>query len=91
VIRGLTSQTLPDLLLTIIFLLHAANLYDSPPAPGFLKTIIPALLKLYPDNPAIGSPYDPVGVSKTDRFYGPTNQYKRIASLSGDALFESGM
>jgi hypothetical protein len=52
--------------------------------------VIPKLLRLYPDNPALGSPYDPVGVSKDDRFYGPTNQYKRLASLYADGLFHSG-
>ncbi|KAF8331132.1 Alpha/Beta hydrolase protein [Cantharellus anzutake] len=48
------------------------------------------LLELYPDIPAIGSPYDPVGVSKNDRFFGPNNQFKRAASLFGDIVLHSG-
>ena len=31
-----------------------------------------------------------MGASKDDRFYGPTNQYKRVASLFGDGILESG-
>ena len=74
------------------FLPHtiAANLYDGAASPSFITKQIPELLKLYPDIPALGSPYDPVNVSKDDRFYGPTSQYKRLASVSGDALFQSG-
>jgi hypothetical protein len=56
---------------------------------AFLSSLNTALT-LYPDNPAEGSPYDPVGVPTTDRFYGSTNQYKRLASLSGDVFFQSG-
>ena len=68
----------------------AANLYANTASPSFVTTVIPQLLALYPDIPAQGSPYNPVNVSKDDRFYGPTNQYKRLASLYGDGLFESG-
>lgn len=51
---------------------------------------MPELLKLYPDIPALGSPFAPVNVSKNDRFYGPTNQYKRLSALFGDGLFQAG-
>ncbi|KAF8334763.1 Carboxylesterase family-domain-containing protein [Cantharellus anzutake] len=54
------------------------------------RRLFKGLLGLYPDIPAIGSPYDPVGVSKDDRFFGPNNQYKRAASLFGDVVFHSG-
>lgn len=64
--------------------------YDADASPAFNATIIPKLFRLYPDNPIVGSPYDPVGISKSDRFYGPTNQYKRAASIIGDTLFDSG-
>jgi len=60
---------------------------------GNFTTFLPSLnnaLSLYPDDPAQGSPYDPIGASPTDRFYGPTNQYKRISSLLGDTVFQSG-
>jgi len=78
--------------LLIGFLPHtiAANLYDEAAPPSFITQQIPELLKLYPDIPALGSPYNPVNVSKDDRFYGPTNQYKRLASMVGDGIFQSG-
>ena len=69
----------------------SGNVYDANASPAFNTTIIPELLRLYPDDPTIGSPYDPVGTSKSDRFYGPTNQYKRIASILGDVVFNSGV
>ena len=67
----------------------AENLYDKAASLSFQTKLIPKLLKLYPDVPALGSPYNPVNVSKDDRFYGPTNQYKRLASICGDAIFQS--
>ncbi|KAF8334758.1 Alpha/Beta hydrolase protein [Cantharellus anzutake] len=54
------------------------------------RKLFKILLELYPDVPAIGSPYDPVGVSKDDRFFGPNNQFKRAASLLGDFIFHGG-
>src|ERR1700733_2511018 len=68
----------------------AENLYDKAASLSFQTKLIPKLLKLYPDVPALGSPYNPVNVSKDDRFYGPTNQYKRLASIYGDGLLQSG-
>lgn len=47
--------------------------------------------KLYPDDPLVGSPYDPTTGNKSDRFFpGADNQYKRAASLYGDARFQAG-
>lgn len=34
------------------------------------------VLQAYPDDPSLGSPYQPAGVSPSSRFFGPTNQYK---------------
>ena len=68
----------------------AANLYAKTASPSFVSKLIPKVLELYPDIPALGSPYNPVNVSKDDRFYGPKNQYKRLASLFGDGAFETG-
>lgn len=48
------------------------------------------VLRLYPDDPTLGSPFDPVGLNKSDRIYGPTNQYKRAAAIFGDTAFQSG-
>ena len=48
------------------------------------------LFRLYPDDPSIGSPYDPYNASVTDRFFGPTSQFKRSASIYGDSIFQAG-
>ncbi|KAF8313076.1 alpha/beta-hydrolase [Clavulina sp. PMI_390] len=47
-------------------------------------------LQLYPDDPSQGSPYYPTNTSMGYRFYGGTNQFKRLASIIGDSLFQSG-
>lgn len=31
-----------------------------------------------------------LGADDTDRFYGPTNQYKRLASIYNDRTFQAG-
>lgn len=57
------------------------------------KSFLPSLhtaLRFYPDDPKQGSPYEPFDASPNDRFYGPRNQYKRMASLMGDWVVESG-
>ncbi|KAF9516357.1 hypothetical protein BS47DRAFT_1390812 [Hydnum rufescens UP504] len=59
------------------------SLYISRPSAQILADFN-QLLQLYPDDPALGSPYDPVGYPKSYRFYGPNNQYKRLASIMGD-------
>ncbi|KAF9516356.1 hypothetical protein BS47DRAFT_1315433 [Hydnum rufescens UP504] len=64
-------------------------LYISRPSAQILEDFN-QLLQLYPDDPAFGSPYDPVGYPKNYRFYGPNNQYKRLASIVGDVIFQSG-
>lgn len=52
---------------------YISRLYFSgPEAPEQVQSIMQA----YPDDPAVGSPYAPVGVAPTQRFFGPTNQYK---------------
>lgn len=55
---------------------------------SFLPSLRTALL-LYPDDPKQGSPYEPKG-SLRHHFFGRSNQYKRLASLLGDAIVESG-
>ena len=45
----------------------------------------------YPDDPVVGSPYDPVNGNRTDRFFpGADNQYKRASSIYGDVRFQAG-
>ncbi|KAF8331142.1 Alpha/Beta hydrolase protein [Cantharellus anzutake] len=68
-------------------LLYVGNLSVATPEQ---TKLFKGLLELYPDIAAIGSPYEPVGVSKDDRFFGSNNQYKRAASLLGDIVFHSG-
>ncbi|KZP11710.1 alpha/beta-hydrolase [Athelia psychrophila] len=50
-------------------------------------SLISNLSKLYPSNPADGSPYRPVNSSLSDPF--SSAQYKRAASLFGDAYFQA--
>ncbi|KAF8334773.1 Alpha/Beta hydrolase protein [Cantharellus anzutake] len=68
-------------------LLYVGNLSLATPEQTKLFNV---LLDLYPDIPALGSPYNPIRVSKNDRFFGPHNQYKRAASVFGDSVFHSG-
>jgi len=70
--------------------ISVAAFLDDDASPAFKTKLIPELLRLYPDDPTIGSPYAPVNASKSDRFYGPKNQYKRVASILGDTVFNSG-
>ncbi|PWN38186.1 alpha/beta-hydrolase, partial [Meira miltonrushii] len=46
-------------------------------------------LQQYPDDPVVGSPYKPHDGDYSNRFYGATNQYKRISSLYGDIRYQS--
>lgn len=55
----------------------------------WFKTLFNQTLALYPDVPAIGSPYDPLDTSPSDRLFGPASQFKREASIYGDLFFES--
>ena len=68
----------------------SVELYETSNSSAIITSLLDQILNLYPDIPALGSPYDPVGANKTDRFYGPTNQYKRGASVQGDTIFQSG-
>ncbi|KAF8313066.1 alpha/beta-hydrolase [Clavulina sp. PMI_390] len=70
-----------------------SGLYINNATEGSLtKTLVPDLLKLYPDNPALDSPFAPLTVSPSYRFYEPlaTNQYKRYAAVLGDSIFQAG-
>jgi hypothetical protein len=69
---------------------NLAILYNQNNPSPTIASLMEQSLKFYPDDPVLGSPYDPVGANKTDRFYGPTNQYKRGASWLGDSIFQSG-
>ncbi|KAF8310472.1 alpha/beta-hydrolase [Clavulina sp. PMI_390] len=53
------------------------------------STLFQPILNAYPDDPTVGSPYDPVGTNTSDRLFGPTSQFKREASIFGDLYFES--
>ena len=55
-------------------------------------TTIPQALSLYPDTPALGSPFrtELIGATPENRFFGATNQFKRVASAYGDILFHTG-
>ncbi|KAK1219421.1 hypothetical protein PQX77_017855 [Marasmius sp. AFHP31] len=48
------------------------------------ETAVAELLKLYPADPAAGSPY-----GTGDETFGAAAQYKRLASLVGDLIFEA--
>lgn len=56
-----------------------------------MRSLVPELLKLYPQDPAAGSPFrsELQGVPADDRFFGPENQYKRAASILGDLVFQA--
>lgn len=57
-----------------------------------IKPLIPDILKLWPNDPTVGSPYMPFlfGDSPNDTYFGEGNQFKRLSSFGGDLLFESG-
>ncbi|KAF8313064.1 alpha/beta-hydrolase [Clavulina sp. PMI_390] len=65
--------------------------YQNTNAKFSVASLIPTLYSLYPDNPALGSPYAPPDVSPYDRLYPPatTQQYKRFASILGDSIFHA--
>jgi hypothetical protein len=86
-IVSLVSGHLCSIRVSLIF--RSALLYISRPSAQILADFN-QVLQLYPDDPALGSPYDPVGYPKSYRFYGPNNQYKRLASIIGDVIFQSG-
>jgi acetylcholinesterase len=58
-------------------------------SPTESTALINQVLDAYPDDPRAGSPYHAAGSSPTDRFFGPTNQFKRAASIYGDIRFQS--
>lgn len=49
-------------------------------------------MKLYPDDAAVGSPFEPelVNASPDNRFYGAGNEYKRDAAILTDGLYNVG-
>lgn len=55
-----------------------------------VASMVDRLFQLYPNIPALGSPYAPVNISVDDPIFGPGNQFKRIASFFGDVLLVSG-
>lgn len=82
------------------------TLTNSTQVAGFLQALagtsdtelLTSMLKEYPDNPAVGSPYYSLptrgsapSTDETTRFFPPprTNQFKRVASLAGDLFFET--
>lgn len=71
---------------------HHHNLTDQAftGATTSFPSVLQQVLQLYPDDPSQGSPYDPTNTTTSYRFYGGTNQYKRLSSLMGDLLFQSG-
>jgi len=86
------SDAGPSLLDTnILGAFFKASLYFSP-NDTTVDPLFAELSELYPDDPALGSPYSPgvLGANSTDRFYGPVSQYKRAASIFGDIVFQSG-
>ncbi|KAF8320867.1 alpha/beta-hydrolase [Clavulina sp. PMI_390] len=73
----------------------AMDYFESFVAESDYDAFTPAIKKalvLYPDDPTKGSPFEPelTGTPARNRFYGIDNQYKRMAALIGDTLFESG-
>lgn len=64
-----------------------------PPARPFPSSFIPRLQELYPNDPAVGSPFDArlMGAENTDRFFPPTdtNQFKRLAAVVADGFFSA--
>ncbi|KAL1742655.1 Alpha/Beta hydrolase protein [Schizophyllum fasciatum] len=60
----------------------------SPPVDGHtdaeLQATIDQILDLYPDDPALGSPYN-----TGNETFGLSSQYKRVASILGDNMFHS--
>jgi carboxylesterase type B len=56
---------------------------------GASNDLINEIFSLYPDIPAQGSPFIPFNGDYDNRFYGPLNQYKRIAALYGDIRYQA--
>ncbi|KAF8918343.1 Alpha/Beta hydrolase protein [Mucidula mucida] len=52
--------------------------------PGLPEQVVDRLFELYPDDPALGSPYN-----TGNETFGLANSFKRMASLSGDFSFQS--
>ncbi|KAJ7661901.1 esterase 1 [Mycena polygramma] len=60
------------------------NLYSPSSSPTLLEASIQTLLKLYPDVPALGSPYN----TGNDTF-GLSSQFKRASAIVGDGDFQA--
>ncbi|KAI0737886.1 extracellular triacylglycerol lipase precursor [Daedaleopsis nitida] len=65
------------------FFVVADQPFADPPPARFL-TDIQTLLQLYPDNPALGSPYN-----TGNETFGLSSQYKRAAAILGDSSFQA--
>lgn len=83
--------------LAISFVVNIGGWAYNKPPPLFKS--ISKLLSHYPDIPALGSPYPSKTPKRPDdarddtsRLFAPlsTNQFKRLASIFGDLVFESG-
>ncbi|PPQ80788.1 hypothetical protein CVT26_015203 [Gymnopilus dilepis] len=56
----------------------------SQPGPGTLQATVNKLLALYPDDPALGSPFN-----TGNQTFGLPSNYKRAAAIQGDVAFQS--
>ncbi|KAJ8473164.1 hypothetical protein ONZ45_g16397 [Pleurotus djamor] len=61
-----------------------ANYTPSPSGARILSADATTLLQLYPDNPALGSPFN-----TGDQTFGLSSQFKRASALFGDLSFQS--
>ena len=76
-----TTSTDQDIL---NFLVGYADPSDLGPPPSALTSAIDTLLELYPDDPALGSPF-----GTGDETFGLGSEYKRVAAMADDVAFQS--
>jgi len=80
---------LPKKKLTLVLVHLLTEIYFANSTLPLDNSLVNKVLDAYPDIPSQGSPYQPVGVSADDRFFGSINQYKRAASIYGDIRYQS--